>query len=611
MGTLADVARRAFWGGLLAVSLASVGEAGTCWYGPTVGRTVPLVGQCVDACFSRSTGSQPWAHVLAATLRSSCTGDDGDTDEYSWRVPTSYDPSGIGADIERTGIVDPTLTTPGSSTLLADIKTAADRVKTKLATYGTRLGAGDLSDVFDVYQLDIGDDVSDLINQIKGFGCLSGIAGLFGEPVSPEERDPSEGDGTVTHEIEPPEGWVERPNKPGVWCEPRPNAPDKPMRNGDCVDLNGVKRVNEDPEGQRIFGGFSVAALVPILLDILGTDGDILGGVTKQLCHQRSIEAATKGQARLQGETLKALYAPTTQRPIFTPGSAGGMQAQFEAWLVENGAVQRGDAAGLLQQIVAMDVSRARAGLAQQARLFGDEELDEAGGPTSVVYGAWTAFGCQDRYPPGTAGNENDGCEGRPFTTCSYRARDSFDGMTCALAEEWASSGEVPGVVLSHCSARNSDYGAVEGRSAFDEVGAVVSRTTTVSDGAPRDWVREFTCRGRNRTSGGARPKISADEDFYAFDEEADPATVKAYWESLVSDIDFGEDSILSAEDVEAAPRGMMQDGGYMPGSCSVGTATTELDCYVAKGTWTAAVGDRPALTGPATCIAEVEAPER
>ena len=183
MGAVAGFSGRALGGLLCALSLAVVAssgaDAGTCWYGPTLGRTVPVVGDCVDTCFRRATARDPWVWI-GATQRLCRPDDEHDTRMFSWRTPTSYDPSGIGGDVARTGVADEALTTTTGGTSLSDVTAAARRIAGKLQNYGTRLGAGDLTDVFDTYQADIADDVNDLISQVKNHGCLSGISGLVG-----------------------------------------------------------------------------------------------------------------------------------------------------------------------------------------------------------------------------------------------------------------------------------------------------------------------------------------------------------------------------------------------------------------------------------------------
>ena len=605
MGNPVGVSGRAVRGLLCALSLAVVGsgaDAGTCWYGPSgPTRTVPLVTDCSDACFSRLTAQTPWRYFSTASTEVACAPSDHDTDIYSWRQPTSYEPSGIGVDVERTGIAEGSLTTTAGGTSLTDVSASAQRIATKLQNYGTRLGAGDLTAVFDVYQTDIADDVDDLINQIKGFGCLSGIAGLFGGGTSSAQALTGLQPPPQVEEVEPPEGWVELEDRPGVYCEPRVNKPHKPKRNGDCVDLGDVR-------GQNIFGGlggFSVVALIPILKDILGVDIDSLAGITKQLCHQRSIEAATKGQARLQGETLKALYAPTTARPVFVPGAeSGDARAQYEAFLTDNGVVQTGDAGGLLQQMVALQVSQARVSLQRSEEAWGGEALGEFGSSSVSEFGAWTAL-----KRCGVA-SEQTTCSSAPTTVYADWYVDRGSTPCGPQAANIFGAGAAVGTVITvacqvaYCSAvRVATYNG-------DRINPDVVQSRPVVRGLHRNGTPEWGCEGRVRigSSGGSGVQSEDAPDFYAFDEGADPATVKAYWEGLVPEIDFGEDSILDADDVDPGPRPMASDS-YVPGRCSVASATTALDCYVVDGTWTPPVGERPLATGAASCIDQVEAP--
>ena len=79
------------------------------------------------------------------------------------------------------------------------------------------------------------------------------------------------------------------------------------------------------PEAHAIFG-FDAAAMIPVLIEILGVDLKNLATIIKQLCHQRATEAAMQGQVVLTGEILKQVAPPGSgtwaPRVQFDPAAA-------------------------------------------------------------------------------------------------------------------------------------------------------------------------------------------------------------------------------------------------------------------------------------------------
>ena len=130
--------------------------------------------------------------------------------------------------------------------------------------------------------------------------------------------------------------------------------------------------------------GFSVAALIPILKDILGVDMKQLAATIKQLCHQRALEAAAQGTAILVGDVLRQVSgqaAGWSAGTAFDPTGLDDSASLYEAFERVLPTVFTGNLSETLNRQFYFQTQNAKALLAAQERIFGLEvsELDGVG----------------------------------------------------------------------------------------------------------------------------------------------------------------------------------------------------------------------------------------
>lgn len=608
-GILGDmgIADRVCWGlvGIWCCSFAQSALAGTCHYDSvSLERATVDVSGCDGRCVERAVGSMGSWRFYAVAQQTDCTSTA--QNERQWVQPNRYDPSGIGADVEMVNVPDVLTATEGGADG-AEILAQADRVVGKLRGYDLG-GSGTVGDVFAVYQDDIADDVDDLIDDALGFGCLSGLGdSFFGFLSSAPGEQQEEFNGLLAtlgeeqFEYVCPEGHV---------C-------------GQGIVGKIVRRV-----GRTI-----VSKLLPILGDILGANLMEIALMMQQLCHQKSIEAASQGNVRLLGETVEALYSGNALREYFegTIGGGGGARAALEEYLSSTGVQQTGDVGALMQQFIVGQVSLGRAGLQQTVEHWGtgaQDEIAEFSGsrePVGPTFGEWRSFRiCRSQACSAIYVIADGSCERVHHNSGGPTAMNTCSGWGSVV------NGEVVGSQWpAACEAlRGTQY--QESRVVF------TYRQTQLS----KPWVWA-SCEYRTRTdpdpaaSGGDTVEASDAPDFYPFDEGSMEGAAEYFvgtcsddsygtqercelagetWTAgLIPEVDFGQDLILDADDVPArqsSPGVQGQRGHtYVAGRCSVAAATTALDCFIADGVWTPPIGTRPAPAGAATCIAEVAAP--
>lgn len=152
---------------------------------------------------------------------------------------------------------------------------------------------------------------------------------------------------------------------------------------GNLLSSNGIFWEHLEPIGgwflrpaNAFFGGFSVAALIPVLKQILGTDLEQLVQLVRQLCHQAGIEASSQGAAVTNAGILAAVQtSPVVMRAVdsIVSGSAvEQLMSRQSGRVAYSGGVSLG-----IQQLRAQLDETTMGLVVQQARIFGDETLGE------------------------------------------------------------------------------------------------------------------------------------------------------------------------------------------------------------------------------------------
>lgn len=516
---------------LAAITITAEAQAGLCRFAGIAGEVILPSADCIARCYNAGT------YTPAHTDQAAC-----EAAGFTWADVLAYTPDGSATDPTSTTIANDVLTVTEGGSSVSDIAAAATRLRAKIDNYQNRLGSGDLTAVFDVIQeAGIDNDVTDLINQVTRYGCLAGIGASFFTGSGGSGGSP--------------------PGETGL-------PPDE--------DASGSGATGAFFGG----GGLSVAALVPLLKDLLGGQARQLLQQAQQLCHQRSIEATSKGQVRLQGEILKSLHTPVAQAAIFTPATGVGAQSQYEAFLVSNPVDTTGTQGELMQRILAAQVGQTRALLLAQQQATGGAVLSEFGAPPVAAFGSYT-----------TMAENDEGDDAEYISSASDAPCRNADMGGSAVGEEIVGS-----CYQDHCRSLNGRF-----ENDFDD-----TRPWRLSNFS---IFRQWRCEGAQATGTDADATLVRAEqapEYYPFDEGSTTGAAN-YWDEIAPEPDIVPD-ILTAADVTARPATQGAQA-YTRGRCSIAAAETELECVARGGTWTAGTGTNTLPGGAASCIAAYTPP--
>lgn len=141
-------------------------------------------------------------------------------------------------------------------------------------------------------------------------------------------------------------------------------------------------------------GGFSIAALIPILKDILGVDIELLAAAIEDLCHSRAIEAAARGQVHLLGRILEQVappgsgsWAAGTPFVANTAEGADGLALQYQAHVTANPVSYSGSTSEALNRLLFAQIQGAEVMTSQIERLLGAKVPEELHGSGAVTGG--------------------------------------------------------------------------------------------------------------------------------------------------------------------------------------------------------------------------------
>ena len=211
---------------------------------------------------------------------------------------------------------------------------------------------GSITEVID-FAGAVSGSISELLTNVRAFSCLGGLTGgLFGDARQ----------------------WVSgRREVAGVGV--------------DWLGAVGIRK------GHAFFGGgFSTAAMIPILLDILGTDLRELAISLEQLCHDIAQEAHLAGQTILQGDILRAVAPPGgalwNAGEHFEPEGVDGMDSlldEYNAHLTANPISERGTTTESLGRLIRAEVEGTKALLAALERGWGVQTKESGANEQGVI----------------------------------------------------------------------------------------------------------------------------------------------------------------------------------------------------------------------------------
>ena len=494
----------------------------------------------------------------------------------TWDGGGTWDGTAVAQCVGAARVEFPDVLTNTGGHTPAELEAEAARLRALLATLpGAGRDITSIESVVDVATA-VSPQVADLIGNVRRFACLGGLTNFFA----------ARGESMTVAMV--------------------------PGRGADVA-----RRVVDwfvQPAYGFFGGGFSAAALIPILKNILGADLKILASTIKQLCHNRAMEAAAQGNVVLVGEVLRQVAPPGSgawnPRDAFSPCFSRSSttctgdrvtdeQSLYDAYLSHmssNPETFRGSVAESAARQLNAQIESTKVLLQSQERIYGATVAKEVG---------------SSRTSPSGAIDDIDG-----YTETAAACSDNT--YTSRLACERAGETWTAAVQVSSDTEIAEFYPYNEGSEEGARVALVEEYLSDFDlDAAMHAGLPEPDTSAANPVVGscwqaGTEPTgVDAEGIAGAFRK------LRYYGEEELRRMDFGRFTCsFIPPDVTAGTDicfGSADDGLFGGGSCSIVAFSSRSQCESEGGTWSAGVttGDSTISFGGAEAVYNlVDAPQ-